>query len=125
MKIAVDFDGTCVDHCYPEVGVDVPGAVECLRGLSSDGHKLFLFTMRSGEALEDAVQWFLDRDIALSGIQSDPGQSGWTDSPKCYAEVYIDDAALGAPLMTVNGFSRPCVDWRKVMAWFEGNKATT
>lgn len=29
-KIAVDFDGTCVDHLYPLVGADVPHCVETL-----------------------------------------------------------------------------------------------
>jgi len=116
MKIAVDFDGTCVDHQFPAVGPDVPGAVECLQNLDADGHQIFLYTMRSGEFLEMAVAWFRKHDIYLSGINSDPGQTGWTDSPKCYAEIYIDDAAFGAPLIEVDGFERKCLDWGKV--WY-------
>ena len=46
--IAVDFDGTCVEHDYPEVGLDVEGAVETLKELQSRGHRIILYTMRSG-----------------------------------------------------------------------------
>lgn len=113
MKIAVDFDGTCVDHRFPEVGPDVPHAARTLIELA-DEHRIFLYTMRSGEYLEEAVDWFRTRDIFLSGINSDPGQGMWTQSPKCYAEVYIDDAAFGVPLIHPEGFERSCVDWLAV-----------
>ena len=49
--IAVDFDGTCVEHDYPAVGLDVENAVETLRALNKAGHRLILFTMRSGAKL--------------------------------------------------------------------------
>ncbi len=124
MKIAVDFDGTCVDHRFPDVGKDVPGAAETLKELAEAGHTLFLFTMRSGDFLPPAVKWFLDNGIPLSGINSDPGQSSWTQSPKCYAEVYIDDAAFGAPLVDVPGFKRKCVDWDIVRGKMLGVKTS-
>ena len=56
----------------------------------------------------------LFREIFLSGINSDPEQLEWTKSPKCYANIYIDDAALGVPLKSVEGFKRRCVDWNEV-----------
>lgn len=46
MIIAVDFDGTCVTHEFPEVGKDI-GAVPVLRELVEKGHKIILYTMRS------------------------------------------------------------------------------
>ena len=63
MIIAVDFDGTVVKHAYPEVGADVPGAVDALYTLVNAGCKLILWTMRSGQYLDDAVKWFEDRGI--------------------------------------------------------------
>ena len=114
MKIAIDFDGTCVTHKFPLVGKDI-GAAPVLRKLVDRGHKLNLFTMRSGEYLLDAIQWFMDNNILLTGINKDPGQEKWTKSPKCYAELYIDDAALGVPLIHDDSVSsRPFVDWEKV-----------
>ncbi|WP_428743169.1 BT0820 family HAD-type phosphatase [Tenacibaculum sp.] len=114
MKIAIDFDGTCVSHEFPLVGKDI-GAAPILKRLVDNGHSLNLFTMRSGEYLLDALKWFLDNNILLTGINKDPGQERWTKSPKCYAELYIDDAALGIPLIHDDSVSnRPFVDWKKV-----------
>ena len=113
MIIAVDFDGTCVTHEYPAVGRDI-GAQDVLRKLVRRGDKLILWTMRSGKELDDAVQWFADNDIPLYGIQVNPEQSQWTKSPKAYAQIYIDDAALGCPLVAGDVGERPYVDWSRV-----------
>jgi len=114
MTIAVDFDGTCVTHEYPRVGRDI-GAVPVLKALVASGHKLILFTMRSDSTLNDAVNWFYDNGISLYGIQTNPTQSSWTRSPKALADLYIDDAALGCPLIEF-GAERPYVDWKGVEA---------
>lgn len=114
MYIAVDFDGTCVTHEYPRVGKDI-GAVPVLKKLTDSGHQLILNTMRSGKELVDAVQWFADNDIPLYGANENPTQKEWTLSPKVYAHLYIDDAALGCPTMLNHAVSsRPFVDWTAV-----------
>ena len=138
MIIAIDFDGTCVTHEYPNVGKDI-GAVPVLKELVEKGHQLILWTMRSdsstvkapylpnihnqsGDYLTDAINWFKQNNIPLWGIQSNPEQSTWTTSPKAYAHLYIDDAALGCPLkqsyltdgLVVEDYGRPYVDWVKV-----------
>ena len=120
--IAIDFDGTCVEHEYPSVGMDVEGAVETLRALNNKGHKLILFTMRSGDKLEKAVKWFKDRNIELWAVNKNPEQKEWTESPKVYADIYIDDASLGCPIMFIDGVRRPVVNWRKVREWLEYNR---
>lgn len=132
--IAVDFDGTCVTHEYPKIGKDI-GAVPVLKDLVVSGHKLLLNTMRSGLELIQAERWFIDNEIPLYGVNYNPTQSSWTKSPKVYANLYIDDAALGCPLVhkynTVKNLmtrtqvtypnikyigsnDRPYVDWDKV-----------
>lgn len=134
MVICVDFDGTCVTHDFPEVGQDI-GAVPILKALVHRGHKLILWTMRSdvehpesedaaihtepGQFLTDAINWFKKNEIPLHGIQVNPTQHSWTSSRKCYAELYIDDAALGCPLIPPTGtgsyrhpkHNRSYVDW--------------
>jgi hypothetical protein len=110
--IAVDFDGTCVTHEYPRVGDDI-GAERVLSKINEAGGKLILWTMRSGKELEDAVNWFNIKRIALYGVQRNPTQGNWTSSPKAYAQIYIDDAALGCPLVENEG-GRPYVDWDTV-----------
>jgi hypothetical protein len=133
MDIAIDFDGTCVTHEYPEVGKEI-GATEVLRELVAKGHNLILFTMRSdfngydedgqhipsNKCLTDAVNWFRERNIPLYGIQKNPSQLSWTSSPKVYAELYIDDSALGCPLIYERKISdRPFVDWKRVREYLD------
>ena len=131
VTIAIDFDGTCTTHEFPEIGKDI-GAVPVLRELVSNGHRLILFTMRSdiespqsedpniiakgGNYLTAAVNWFTENGLPLYGIQTNPTQRSWTTSPKCYAELFIDDAGLGIPLSRDRYLSsRPYVDWVAVM----------
>ena len=123
MIIAIDFDGTCVTHDYPDVGKDI-GAVPVLKELIKNGHHLMLWTMRGNKpvdgnrnTLQDAVDWFKENNIPLWGINENPEQTleGWTNSKKQYAQLYIDDAALGCPLkMDFNLSNRPFVDWSGV-----------
>jgi hypothetical protein len=113
--ICVDFDGTLVTHDYPEVGKELPGAVETCQALIADGHQLILWTMRSGKELQDAVQWCFERGITLVGVNKNPTQESWTASPKAYASIYIDDLSLGCPLLFDKFFSdRPFADWVEI-----------
>jgi hypothetical protein len=116
--IAVDFDGTVVDHRYPEVGSSAPLAAETLRDLNILGYKLILNTMRSGRHLKEAMAWFEQNGIKLYGVGFDPEQKKWTTSNKCYAQLYIDDMAFGVPLTRPNGFRNDVVDWIHVRIKF-------
>ena len=112
MIIAIDFDGTLVEHKYPEIGEDVPLAFETLKDLQNDGHELILWTMRCGVHLNRAVEYCKHKGIDFIGVNYNPSQKGWSDSPKAYAQIYIDDAALGCPL--VDALPRRYVDWGEV-----------
>lgn len=114
MVIAVDFDGTCVTHAYPRIGDDI-GAIPVLKKLVQNSHKLVLFTMRSGKELAEAQNWLESQGVSLYGVNRNPTQDNWTSSPKAYAEYYIDDAALGCPLLFDFKIShRQYVDWGKM-----------
>lgn len=115
MNIILDFDGTCVTHVNPGVGVDI-GAVPILRELVNKNHNLILFTMRpSGDALDAALLWFQSYNIPLYGVQTNPHQKDWTDSPKAYGDLIIDDTAIGIPLIYDEQISdRPFVNWFEV-----------
>ena len=119
MYICIDFDGTIVDHCFPEIGTEAPKVIYWLKRLQDQGAKLILFTMRSdtsdgGPMLSDAVDFLEDQGIKLYGINNNPDQYSWTESPKAYADIYVDDSAFGCPLIKPKGFRRPCVDWDTV-----------
>lgn len=123
MIICIDFDGTCVTHDYPKVGKDI-GSIPVLEKLVKNGHQLILWTMRCDSGVEsglfesgltDAINWFKDNDIPLYGIQRNPTQDSWTKSLKAYAQLYIDDAALGCPLTIDKQISdRPFADWSEI-----------
>ena len=113
--VCIDFDGTCVMHEYPKIGEDVPNAVNVLKKLNENQVKLILWTIRSGEFLQDAVNWFIERDIEIWAVNKNPQQRFWSKSPKAYAPVYIDDAALGCPLkLPHDDISRPFADWFEI-----------
>jgi hypothetical protein len=112
--VCVDFDGTCVMHEYPRIGKEIPSAVDVLKRLNENRVKLILWTIRSGEYLEEAVNWFKEREIELWAVNENPQQKFWSQSPKAYAPVYIDDAALGCPLKFSSGENRPFADWVEI-----------
>lgn len=116
--VAIDFDGTIVKHAYPDIGEPVADARRVIMRMQEAGWWVILWTMRSGEELAAAVDYCRTVGIELFGVNSNPEQGEWTQSPKAYAQVYIDDAALGCPLVHPNPLTqtpfrqeRPWVDW--------------
>ena len=57
MIIAVDFDGTIVEHRYPHIGEEIPFAIDTLKLLQQEKHRLKLWSVREGTLLEEAVEW--------------------------------------------------------------------
>lgn len=100
MIIAVDFDGTVVDHKYPSIGKEKPFACETLRQLAADGHRLILWTVRSGQLLQDALDWCAERGVSFYAVNSAYPHGSLTfsrqeTSPKIEADIYLDDHNLG------------------------------
>lgn len=111
--ICVDFDGTIVEHEYPCIGKPVDGAILYLKRFQDLGAKIILWTMRSHGELNDAVEYIESHGIKLFGVNKNPEQHTWTDSPKAYGQIYIDDAAWGCPLIS-KANCRPYVNWHFV-----------
>lgn len=127
--IAVDFDGTLVEHAYPDIGADVSQAFGYLQMFQAERARLILWTMRDDDrdrpVLTEAVNYCRDRGVGFWGVNENPEQYHWSDSPKQFAHVYIDDAAFGCPLVHVrpmggdhlrgtlryDALPRPYVDW--------------
>lgn len=113
MIIAIDFDGVCVSNEFPDMGYDI-GAVTVLQELTAKGYKLILCTMRYGENLKEAEMWFQAYGIPLYAINRNPMQWKISKSPKIFADLYIDDRALGCPLKTdITISKKPFIDWTK------------
>lgn len=131
MILAIDFDGTLVDHRFPKIGEENPGAFGWLRRFQALGAKLILWTMRSPafetegtgpsgvgpevDYLQHVVDFCRERGVEFWGVNQNPQQHTWTSSPKAYAHWYIDDAAWGCPLCPgPYPDSRLMVDWSVV-----------
>lgn len=101
MTIAVDFDGTIVSHDFPRIGKEIPFAVETLKTFVAEGHRVILWTSRSGDNLKAAVDWCAERGLVFYAVNSNyPDYSivpveKRRGSPKVVADVYIDDRNLG------------------------------
>jgi hypothetical protein len=98
MVIAIDFDGTIVEHRYPEIGKEIPFSVETLKMLQQDRHKLILWTVREGHLLDEAVQWCKERGLEFYAVNRDYPEENREDrgfSRKLKADMFIDDRNLG------------------------------
>lgn len=98
MIIAVDFDGTIVEHRYPEIGKELPFAIETLLRLRKDGHQLILWTVREGKLLDEAVKFCRDRGLEFYSVNSnytEEDKNHKSFSRKLKADIFIDDRNLG------------------------------
>ncbi len=108
MILAIDFDGTCVEHAFPAVGKEMPYAVIVLKELVEAGHKLILWTCRENHPTDDkrkfldhAVAWFEEHGIKLHSVNCTAVEDEFRDIlpgttiRKAYAQIYIDDRNLG------------------------------
>ena len=99
MIIAVDFDGTIVEHRYPAIGEEIPFAIETLKMLIRDRHKLILWSVREGELLDQAVAWCRERGVEFYAVNRDyPEEEPEKNnhfSRKLKADLFIDDRNIG------------------------------
>lgn len=98
-RIAVDFDGTIVEHRYPEIGNEIPFATETLRMLIKENHQLILWTVREGKLLQDAIDWCHEHGVDFWAVNRDYPEeeksknNHW--SRKLKADYFIDDRNIG------------------------------
>lgn len=99
MTIAVDFDGTIVTHEYPNIGKEIPFAIQTLKMLQKDGHKLILWSVREGKLLNEAVQWCCKRGLEFYAINRDYPEEEKSNnnnySRKLKVDIWIDDRNIG------------------------------
>lgn len=116
MIIAVDFDGTIVEHRYPEIGRERPFAIETLKMLIADHHRLILWSVREGQLLEDAVKWCKDRGVEFYAVNKDYPEENGTEnnnhfSRKLKVDLFIDDRNIGG-----------LPDWGTIYQMIKNNK---
>ncbi len=99
MTIAIDFDGTIVEHRYPKIGSEIPFATDTLKMLIKDGHQLILWSVREGELLQEAVDWCHAHGVDFWAVNKDyPEEEKENNnhfSRKLKVDMFIDDRNLG------------------------------
>jgi hypothetical protein len=98
MTIAVDFDGTIVEHRYPEIGREIPFATDTLKMLIQKGHRLILWSVREGKLLDEAIEWCRQRGVEFYAANKDyPEEKLEHDhySRKLKVDLFIDDRNIG------------------------------
>lgn len=98
MTIAVDFDGTIVEHRYPRIGKEIPFAIDTLKLLQQEHHRLILWSVREGELLQEAVEWCRERGLEFYAVNRDYPEETLQDvgySRKLKVDLFIDDRNLG------------------------------
>ena len=96
MIIAVDFDGTVVEHAYPKIGKPIPFALDVLRKLQEERHTLLLWTVREGDLLEEALEYCAKNGVNFYAANMNfPNEEGGAAPRKLAADVFIDDKNIG------------------------------
>lgn len=97
MIISIDFDGTLVEHAFPKIGKPIPHAVEVVKELKAEGHRLILWTFRHGRTLEEAIRYCRQNGLEFYAYNAnEPNEVFEEGMPRLIrADVYIDDRNLG------------------------------
>lgn len=98
MIIAIDFDGTLVDHEYPRIGKEKIFAFETLKLLIKAEHRLILWTIRSGKELDEAIDFCRKRGVEFYAANRNYPEEVFVEgefSRKLNADLFIDDRNLG------------------------------
>ncbi|HCI55825.1 MAG TPA: hypothetical protein PLN06_06660 [Bacteroidales bacterium] len=97
IKIAVDFDGTIVEHAYPDIGKEKLFAFRTLKELEKRGAKIILWTFRTGRELDEAVEFCRQNGIEFYAVNKNYPEEVLDEnvSRKIDVDIYIDDKNLG------------------------------
>jgi hypothetical protein len=97
IKIAVDFDGTIVDHEYPAIGKEKLFAFRTLKELEKAGACLILWTFRAGRELDEAVEYCRKNGIEFYAVNRNYPEEVFDEkvSRKINADIFIDDKNIG------------------------------
>lgn len=122
LKIAVDFDGTIVEHRYPAIGKEILFAFDTLRALQKQRHLLILWTYRSGKELDEAVEYCRQNGIEFYAVNKSYPEEEFNEayaSRKIEADIFIDDRNIGGMLgwgeiyHLINPNEKPNLQWEQ------------
>ena len=97
IKIAVDFDGTIVEHKYPKIGKERLFAFQTLKRMNELGACLILWTIRTGKELDEAVKFCRKNGVEFYAVNKNYPEEIFDEktSRKVDADIFIDDKNVG------------------------------
>ena len=106
MKIYLDFDGTVVEHYFPEIGAENPNALNVISRLQLAGHEIILNTYRADidqKHVEEALDFIHSFELLKNPIEKFLPQkleprSFDLERAKDSNQLYIDDISEGIPM---------------------------
>lgn len=131
MTIAVDFDGTIVEHRYPKIGEEIPFATDTLKMLIKDRHRLILWSVREGKLLDEAVEWCKKRGVEFWAVNRDYPEESTDNNPhysrKLKVDMFIDDRNIGGlpDWGTIYRMVSQRVTWHQLLDEAENGQADT
>ena len=95
--IAIDFDGTLFENCYPEIGMPKVDIIKQAIEEQKNGAKLILWTCRQDILLMDAIDWCAQFGLVFDAINENIPEviAEWgRTGRKVAADEYWDDKAV-------------------------------
>ena len=97
--IAVDFDGTIVEHKYPSIGKEIPNSLYFLKKLKEMHHILIMWTCREGKELQEAVDYCKSRGLEFDAVNENIVDFGNNLAKhKILFDLSIDDKNMDAKI---------------------------
>ncbi len=120
MQIYLDFDGTVVEHEYPNIGKYNTGCFEVLRKLEKAQHTIILNTYRvdcTDGTLQEAIKYIKTQaKISLHDVEQRkimPSPWDW-EVFRLRDLIFIDDICPGIPLKKSKNTRNKIVDWKAI-----------
>ena len=104
--IAVDFDGTIVTNKFPDIGEPIESTITELKREKANGTRLILWTCRTDERLQAAVEWCKSQGLEFEAVNEnlpDIIEAFGGDTRKVFAHKYWDDRAREMPPQKSHG----------------------
>ena len=102
--IAVDFDGTLCESKYPDIGEPALELINILKECRECGHKIILWTCRSGELLNNAIEFCKSYGLEFDAVNDNIPErvALFGDDPrKVGADCYIDDKSFSPSVIEI------------------------
>jgi len=109
MILSIDFDGCIASESYPEIGPEIPGAIQTINYLYGLNHCIIINSCRARERRDEMIQWLDAHGVKYCHVGENCRErivEYRTDCRKISADCYIDDKIVGG-----------MPSWAEILVW--------